>query len=124
MGPRPAARGVARHCDERRRNRPGLGATARFRPEWVVAGYDAVPSGPNSVTMPRRLARLGLALAALHVGCGTGISVDPTSVDPPHTETGDDGGKIHTIDAAEDIGPAEGDGPSDARARDGDGAAE
>lgn len=48
-----------------------------------------------------RLAVLAVVLAVLAAGCGTGISVDPAS-DPPHTETGDDGGKIQTIDAAED----------------------
>jgi hypothetical protein len=67
--------------------------------------------------MLRRLASLGLALAALTVGCGTGISLDPASADPPHTETGDDGGQIQAIDAGEDHAPA------DARARDVDDAA-
>ena len=74
--------------------------------------------------MLRRWRSLGLVLAALHTGCGTGISLDPGSADPPHTETGDDGGKIQTIDAGEGGDPVDaGDtGASDAPLRDADSA--
>jgi len=66
--------------------------------------------------MLRRLATFGLALATLLVGCGTGLSLDPEAVDPPDTEIGDGGGTIRTNDAAED------NDPTDASARDADGA--
>jgi len=67
--------------------------------------------------MRRRLAGVGLALATLYVGCGTGISLDPAS-DRPHTEIGDDGGKIQATDGPDD------DGSADVHAHDADGATE
>jgi Protein of unknown function (DUF1565) len=75
--------------------------------------------------MVRGLVSLGLVLAVLHVGCGTGISLDPGSADPPHVAE-DDGGKIQTVDAAEDGDrtDAEDTGASDTPLRDVDGATE
>ena len=73
--------------------------------------------------MVRHGARFWLAIAALQVGCGTGISLDPESRDL--SSEADGGGKIQTVDAAEDgdVADPEDAGPNDVAARD-DGASD
>ena len=52
--------------------------------------------------MLRRIANIGLGFAALLAGCGTGISTDPTSMDPSLPAVRADGGDARGSDADED----------------------